>query len=457
MMRSKVRASFRCLCLLATGLLAHGCTIVQVGVTNPVPCLSKVAVAPFFNLSQEKAVDGRRFALAYFAELQKVPGFQVVPVGVTEQAIFDNDLEMDTPQDALELARILGVDIVVVGAVTDYDPYYPPRVGLQVSWYSPNSMNVPTSLEPSSHEFDSKFSEPVRTERFQTDVACPKVSYHGPARIPAAGTVVRAQTPEVEEGILSDWQPFPLTESPADTGQAAVDEQPAVDVSTVAPLQQESPPDLSATEPQESRKDASTSSPDTMSDAASEVSESVAPRSFPRGGDTAGTDQVVEAPAAEKVRSADPQTSLIGASIETANYNDCDECSGNAFWQEASFWEGSPTPPPTPPVPTPTSSVTPQLSDPPIPAPKARLRQPDPLQPLMSYTRLFDGADADLLARLRDYVELSGDRRSGGWEAYLHRSEDFIRFTTHVMIVEMLTLHGGETRRRFVFKLRKRI
>ena len=42
---------------------------------NPFPQLSKVAVAPFFNLSDERTVDGRKFALAYFAELQSVPGF----------------------------------------------------------------------------------------------------------------------------------------------------------------------------------------------------------------------------------------------------------------------------------------------------------------------------------------------------------------------------------------------
>ena len=71
-------------------------------------------------------------------------------------------------------------------------------------------------------------------------------------------------------------------------------------------------------------------------------------------------------------------------------------------------------------------------------------------------------ADTDLsftwsvLAALRDYVELSGDRRSGGWEGYLQRSEDFIRFTAHMMIVEMLTEHGGEAKRRLVFKRRNR-
>jgi hypothetical protein len=81
--------------------------------------------------------------------------------------------------------------------------------------------------------------------------------------------------------------------------------------------------------------------------------------------------------------------------------------------------------------------------------------QLDPRLPFMSYTRMFDGADADLAAALRDYVELSGAVRSGGWEAYMHRSDDFIKFTTHLMISEMLALHGGEGRHRLVLKPRK--
>lgn len=75
----------------------------------------------------------------------------------------------------------------------------------------------------------------------------------------------------------------------------------------------------------------------------------------------------------------------------------------------------------------------------------------DPHEPIMTYTRIFDGREADLQARLRDYVELTGDDRSGGWRGYLQRSEDFIRFTSHVMVFEMLTLHGGQTGRRHVW------
>ncbi len=61
----------------------------------------------------------------------------------------------------------------------------------------------------------------------------------------------------------------------------------------------------------------------------------------------------------------------------------------------------------------------------------------------MSYTNFFDGADRQLIQSLKGYYYLKGDTRSGGWEAYLHRSDDFLRFACNMLVVEMLTLHGG--------------
>ena len=74
--------------LMAVGLIAggSGCSLVvptkalKPVIRNPFPQLSRVAVAPFFNQSDEKTADGREFAMAYYAELQAVPGFEVVPV-----------------------------------------------------------------------------------------------------------------------------------------------------------------------------------------------------------------------------------------------------------------------------------------------------------------------------------------------------------------------------------------
>jgi hypothetical protein len=134
------------LILLLSGLLVPltGCQFIfpevafQPVVHNPFPQLSRVAIAPFFNQSDEPTVDGRRFAMAYFAELQAVPGYEVVPVGVVEETIIDNQVDLSSPGEARRLANLLGVDAVIIGSVTDYSPYYPPRCGLRVEWYAAN-------------------------------------------------------------------------------------------------------------------------------------------------------------------------------------------------------------------------------------------------------------------------------------------------------------------------------
>lgn len=107
-------------------------------VKNPFPQLQRVAVAPFLNLSDEPTVDGRAFAQAYFAALQTTPGFEVVPLGVVEEAMIAYRINLSSPDDARRLAKALGVDAVVVGSVTDFTPYYPPRCGMRVEWYAAN-------------------------------------------------------------------------------------------------------------------------------------------------------------------------------------------------------------------------------------------------------------------------------------------------------------------------------
>jgi hypothetical protein len=132
-------------CLLLGPLC--GCNIIpeiahQPRAHNPFPQLSKVAVAPFVNLSSEPTVDGRQFAEAYFNELQAIPGFEVVPVGVVEERIRAHNFQFDSPKSAIregrELAKSLGVDAVIFGFVTDFSPYYPPRCGLHVQWIAAN-------------------------------------------------------------------------------------------------------------------------------------------------------------------------------------------------------------------------------------------------------------------------------------------------------------------------------
>ena len=358
--------------------LLSGCMMVDVGVRNPVVGMTTIAVVPFFNLSQERAVDGRRFAFAYYTELQKTPGFEVIPVGVTEQAMFDHQLQMNNPEDVLQLAQILGADAVVVGAVTDYSPYYPPRVGLQVSWYSPRQWpfypGVPTN------EFERDLVKPGffahrkerRAERRGKCEDCPPEMFATPMNGEPA-MIPRGQSPGAEDSnklggprIVS----LPQPSSGADAG-------PSGAFDTEGQVPQELPRAYQGQLPLQK-------SPDAEVEAAPEL-----PPQFP------------SSPGMEMVPLMSPPAMHAG--------------------------------------PPPLSPIGPF----------------DPRQPLMSYTRMFDGADPKVTARLRDYVELSGDLRTGGWQSHLYRSEDFIRFTAHVMIVEMLQLHGGQTEKRVVFKLRK--
>ena len=97
-----------------------GCTLLpeiahQPTLHNPFPQLSTVAIVPFINLSEEATVDGHRFAEAYFNELQQVPGFEVIPVGVVEQAILRHRIQFGPENAAAEarrLAQVLGADAV---------------------------------------------------------------------------------------------------------------------------------------------------------------------------------------------------------------------------------------------------------------------------------------------------------------------------------------------------------
>jgi hypothetical protein len=111
---------------------------------NPFPQLHSVAVLPFVNQSDtDPTVDGDAVANHYITQLQQIPGFEVVPLGVAKQAIVQYRIALEGPSrlyraELRRLGRLLNVDAVVVGSITDFSPYYPPRMGLAVDWYAVN-------------------------------------------------------------------------------------------------------------------------------------------------------------------------------------------------------------------------------------------------------------------------------------------------------------------------------
>ncbi|MCA9006173.1 MAG: hypothetical protein KDA70_12955 [Planctomycetaceae bacterium] len=385
-----------------------GCVIMHTSVTNPNPRLKTVALVPFFNLSQEPDVDGRRFALAYYSELQKVPGFQVLPLGVSEVAMVENKLSMNNPDDVLKLAKILNVDAVVIGAVTDYSPYYPPRIGMQVSWYSPHSQEfipgMPLLVEErhaeksmlnklfkmdrvaarevrhEEHRQNKEVRHAAHIEQKETRKAEKELRKAGMKDCPEGCPVEFSEPTTTENAVIrgqstDSLDSWPYTQNQSGIVQAAAQANqgsPSLDEPLHAPLPTDSQSKVGA------------------------------------GPKVGAGQQILPA----------PKPGISSSSIPPQS----------------------------------NTSVVKQFED---YCPPTQVGTYDPHQPFMSYTRLFDGSDAALVAHLRDYLEVSGDRRSGGWEAYLHRSEDFIRFTSHLMILEMLTLHGGQAKHQIIFKVRK--
>jgi hypothetical protein len=126
----------------ASGCAALPDRIVEPQFHNPFPQIYRVAVLPFFNQSAEPTVDGDAVAMAYYNELQTIPGFEVMPVGVAKQmlaaSVAVTGHEPRGGADFQRLAQMMNVDAVLVGSVTEYSPYYPPRVGLAVDWYAAN-------------------------------------------------------------------------------------------------------------------------------------------------------------------------------------------------------------------------------------------------------------------------------------------------------------------------------
>jgi hypothetical protein len=72
--------------------------------------------------------------------------------------------------------------------------------------------------------------------------------------------------------------------------------------------------------------------------------------------------------------------------------------------------------------------------------------------PIISHMKAYNGNDEDFTQRLSEYFYFRDEARFGGWEAYLQRSEDFIRFCCHLHLIETLAARGGQLESRTVVR-----
>lgn len=144
----------RCGALVIVGLLLafSGCQSAQRNEphvhASPYAGIQLWAVAPFMNESGVSIVDTARLADLYTEELQQVHGIDTVPVNRVIYAMRQLNMPAITSgADAVALVELLGVDGLIVGTVTAYDPYNPPTFGLAVQLFKPQLIEK-THLDP---------------------------------------------------------------------------------------------------------------------------------------------------------------------------------------------------------------------------------------------------------------------------------------------------------------------
>jgi hypothetical protein len=408
-------------------ILVAGCGILpeishQPTYHNPFPQLTKVAVAPFFNLSAEPTVDGRQFADAYFNALQAIPGFEVVPFTVVEAKANEMHLSLANPIEVRKLAEALEVDAVVIGAVTDFSPYYPPRCALQVEWYAANPCfhTVPAGYGLPWGTIEEEYIPDTLVLESELELARSQLKTQTPTPISAAGDAVPAseRKPAKTGNLLTT-----IAARREAHMSSAAKAQAAARPSNAAMPSLTPPPAIARSN--EGKQMAYLETVDGDSAIPTIGMQSVlSPRARASAAAKKQPPEVVPGPL--------PDHGPIGPAPLVAPPAP-GALAAVPIAQLPVDW-----PDPRGLVPAPPSPVCPDC------------RPSD--EPVLRHTRVYNGHDVGVTTALETYRYFKDDARTGGWQSYLQRSDDFIRFCCHMHITEMLSARGGAGETRVVWR-----
>jgi hypothetical protein len=108
-----------------------------------------IAVAPALNFSGGTDFDPSSVADLMASELSYLQGCHVIPVSrVLAVLARQGRQEIGSPSHALETAEAVGADAILVFAVTEYDPYEPPIVGIAAQLYGYRRDGSVGSIDP---------------------------------------------------------------------------------------------------------------------------------------------------------------------------------------------------------------------------------------------------------------------------------------------------------------------
>jgi hypothetical protein len=162
---ARILAAFTCIAI-AAGVGA--CTSskappppVEFPMESPYSGVRTLGVAPAINLSGSHDFDSLVVSDQIYSELQQVQGLNVLPLNKTLEAMHRLGIRsLESTQAVQSLAEALGADGLVVPAVTAYDPYNPPTVGMILQMYTPGPSRLVS--------IGAKSNSATSAETFQT-------------------------------------------------------------------------------------------------------------------------------------------------------------------------------------------------------------------------------------------------------------------------------------------------
>lgn len=132
--------------ILLTITLATGCASTKPALKPPQSLLAPYdtlhgdvlwAVVPLRNESGTSLINTLAVSDQVVAAVEQIEGVRALPLNRTIEALRSLAMiEPATPADARKLATEMGVDAIIVGSITAWDPYAPPTIGLSLALYA---------------------------------------------------------------------------------------------------------------------------------------------------------------------------------------------------------------------------------------------------------------------------------------------------------------------------------
>lgn len=129
------------LLLTAKILLISGCSLITgcsgaAPLVSPYPTQRVWAIAPLRNESGSVQANGHTLADHLARQLENASNLDVLPVNRTLAVMEALEIpEISSPAQARQVLASLNADALLVGTITAYDPYDPPKLGMAIELY----------------------------------------------------------------------------------------------------------------------------------------------------------------------------------------------------------------------------------------------------------------------------------------------------------------------------------